>query len=240
MPTSLLLVASLTLNAVLVGAAAAFVASRGGVGYLRARLSPKVPAAITDTQMSAHWRSRVSMHALTPIAPGDVVLLGDSLTEWADWVALLGDASLRNRGIAGDTVEGVQRRLDPIIAARPRMIVLMIGINDLLNSATPQAVLAGLRVLIARIRAEAPATRLLVLSLLPVEPHAIGVRHNPRVAAVNSGLAPIAREAGAEWLDLWPLLGGDAGLDRRYTYDGLHLNGEGYGVWAEALRPHLP
>lgn len=239
MTTSLLLVASLALNAVLVGAAAAFVASRGGLGYLRARVVPRAVVASADTEMSAHWRSRVSMHALTPLAAGDVVLLGDSLTEWGDWVALLGDPRVRNRGIAGDTVDGVQRRLDPILAARPRLIVLMIGINDLLGGAEPQAVLAGQRALIARIRVEAPATRLVVASLLPVEPHAVGVRHNPRVAVVNAGLAPLAREAGAEWLDLWPAMGGDAGLDRRYTYDGLHLNGDGYAVWAGALKPVL-
>lgn len=240
MAASLLLVASLVLNAVLVGAAAAFVSSRGGLGYLRARLAPRPAATSADTEMSAHWRSRVSMHAHTPIAPGDVVLLGDSLTEWGDWVALLGDARLRNRGIAGDTVDGVQRRLEPILAERPRLIVLMIGINDLLGGAEPAAVLASQRALIGRIRAEAPEARLLVLSLLPVEPQAVGVRHNPRIAAVNAGLGPAAREAGAEWLDLWPLLGGDGGLDRRYTHDGLHLNGDGYALWAEALRPRLP
>lgn len=239
MTTSVVLVASLVLNAVLIGAAAAFVASRGGVGYLKARLAPAPSAASPDAGMSAHWRSRVSLHERTPIGPDDVVLLGDSLTEWNDWVAMLGDARLRNRGIAGDTVAGVERRLAPILAARPRQIVLMIGINDLLGGADAPAVLAAQRALIGRIRAEAPGTALLVQSLLPVDPHAVGARHNPRIAEVNAGLAPIARDAGAAWLDLWPRLGGAAGLDRRYTYDGLHLNGDGYAVWAEALAPSL-
>ena len=239
MATPLLLLASLTLNAVLVGAACAFVASRGGLGYVVARLSPSPPAPASDAEMSSHWRSRVSMHDRSPLAAGDLVVLGDSLTEWGAWGELLGDPLVRNRGIAGDTVAGVARRLGPIVAARPRLIVLMIGINDLLGGAEPAALLAAQRALIGRIRAEAPETRLLILSLLPVDPHEVGARHNPKIAAVNEGLAAIAREAGAEWLDLWPLMGGAAGLDRRYTYDGLHLNGEGYAVWVEALRPRL-
>lgn len=239
MATSALLVASLALNAALVGAACAFVASRGGLGYLRAKAAPKPAAPEAERGMPAHWRSRVSMHERHPVEAGDLVMLGDSLTEWGDWGEALGVPGVRNRGIAGDTVGGLDRRVGPLLAARPRAIVLMIGINDLLGGASPADVLAAQRALIARIRAEAPDARLVVQSLLPVDPHEVGARHNPRVAEVNAGLAAIARDAGATWLDLWPAMGGEAGLDRRFTYDGLHLNGEGYAVWVEALRPLL-
>jgi lysophospholipase L1-like esterase len=236
--TTILLVASLALNAVLVGAAAAFVASRGGLGFLRARLAPAA-APTEDAPMPAHWRSRTEQHAMTPLEPGAIVFLGDSLTEWGDWPHLLGEPAVRNRGIAGDTVAGVLRRLDPILAARPRQVVLMIGINDLLGGASPEDVVAAQRTLLARLRAGAPEAGLVVQSLLPVDPHEVGVRHLPRIRAVNAGLEAAAREAGATWLDLYPLLGGDAGLERRYTHDGLHLSGEGYRAWAAAVKPLL-
>lgn len=237
-----LLAASLAINAVLLVAALAFVHSRGGVGYVQARLSPApaVPAAQTDwAEQAPHWRGRAELFAAAPARAGEVVMLGDSLTEFAPWGELLGRPDVRNQGIAGDTVAGVARRLGSALAGPPRAIALMIGINDLLGGAEPEAVASAQRALIARIRAEAPDTRLIVQSLLPVHPHAVGVRHNPRIVAVNTALRASAAAAGAEWLDLHPLFLEGDGLAQRLTHDGLHLSGAGYATWLAALGPRL-
>ncbi len=239
---NVLLVASLALNAVLLVIALAFIQSRGGFGYVQAKLTP-APAAPLAAPVHAdrpsHWRTRAELFAAAPARPGDVVLLGDSLTEFATWPDLLGRADVRNQGIAGDTVAGVGRRLPAALAGPPRVVALMIGINDLLQGMEPEALIAAQRALIGRIRAEAPGTRLIVQALLPVHPHAMGVRHNPRIARVNAALQALAQAAGAEWLDLHPLLGGNAGLTERFTYDGLHLSGAGYAAWVAALGPQL-
>jgi lysophospholipase L1-like esterase len=246
---NLLLAASLALNAVLLMAALTFVRSRGGFRYVQAKLTPAPAAsggaageaagAPADADQPPHWRSRAELFAAAPARPGDVVMLGDSLTEFAPWADLLGRPELRNQGIAGDTVAGVALRLPAALSGPPRVVALMIGINDLLRGKEPEALIAAQRDLIGRIRAEAPGTRLIVQALLPVHPHAMGVRHNPRIARVNAALQASAQAAGAEWLDLHPLLGGDAGLTPHFSYDGLHLNGAGYAAWVAALRPHL-
>ena len=60
------------------------------------------------------------------------LFLGDSLTEYGNWRELFPGLDIKNRGIAGDTTDGVLHRLDGITALSPDKIFLMIGINDLL------------------------------------------------------------------------------------------------------------
>jgi lysophospholipase L1-like esterase len=39
---------------------------------------------------------------------------------------------------------------------------------------------------------------------------------------------------------VWPAPADDRGEQRHaYTPDGLHLTGEGYAAWVQALRPHI-
>src|SRR5262249_1762037 len=61
----------------------------------------------------------------------DAVMLGDSNTEWVDWHELFPGVQFLNRGIAGDTSAGVLNRLDEVIGRHPKVVFLMIGINDL-------------------------------------------------------------------------------------------------------------
>jgi lysophospholipase L1-like esterase len=50
--------------------------------------------------------------------------------------------------------------------------------------------------------------------------------------------APLANRA--VYVDLWPaLVGPDRALRKDATSDALHLNGNGYQIWVDLLRPHL-
>jgi hypothetical protein len=62
-----------------------------------------------------------------------VVMLGDSITALTDWDALLPSFDVASHGVAGDTTEGVLRRIDNIVALHPRCVSVMIGISDLLH-----------------------------------------------------------------------------------------------------------
>src|SRR5262245_42569936 len=61
----------------------------------------------------------------------DVIMLGDSITEKIDWRELFPGVSILNRGIGGDTSAGVLKRLDEVIARHPKIVFLMVGVNDL-------------------------------------------------------------------------------------------------------------
>jgi lysophospholipase L1-like esterase len=173
----------------------------------------------------------------------DVVMLGDSLTDRGEWWELL-DRPIANRGIAADTIADVRARLDDVVALAPRVMFVLIGVNDLLAGATPEAMAKDHAALLGELRRRLPGARIIVESLLPIRDEIVA-RDEPLTTAtvqkVNQLLARGAAAAGAEWVDVAKRLADASGaLDSRYSSDGLHLSGAGYRVWADALRPYLP
>lgn len=173
----------------------------------------------------------------------DVVMLGDSLTDRGEWSELLG-RPVANRGIAADTIADVRARLDDVVALAPRTVFVLIGVNDLLNGATPEAMANDHAALVGELRRRLPQARIVVESLLPIRDEIVA-RDEPLASATvheaNQRLARAAAAAGVEWADVAVRLADASGeLDARYSSDGLHLSGAGYRAWAEALRAYLP
>lgn len=107
---------------------------------------------------SRHYNQRVAeFERMAPIDSTQIVMLGNSLTENAgDWNERLQVDNVVNRGIIGDTAEGMSERLCQILPGKPRAIFLMCGINDLSHNLTPEQVFNRVQRLIDRIRKEAP------------------------------------------------------------------------------------
>ena len=59
-----------------------------------------------------------------------IVMIGDSITDGAEWYELLKNNEVQNRGIGGDTTKGILDRLDTINKSIKKAF-LMIGINDI-------------------------------------------------------------------------------------------------------------
>ena len=184
---------------------------------------------------AGYYLLRMDLFAATPLAAGDIVFLGDSLTEGAEWNELFPDLPVRDRGISGDTTAGVLQRLGTITSARPAAVFLLIGTNELGPALDPAPSLARQREILARIRRESPDTRVFVQSLLPR-----AGTYRERVESYNDALRGICREAGVGFIDLYPaFLAPDGSLRDELTFDELHLTGAGYRRWRELLLPYL-
>jgi lysophospholipase L1-like esterase len=168
-----------------------------------------------------------------PLDAGDVVFLGDSLTGDCPWSELFENRHLKNRGIGGDTTQGVLDRLNSITKAKPSKIFLMIGINDLANGFSESAILDNYRQILLRIMEGSPETSIYVQSILPT--NALKGHNHEVITALNSRLSQTCNELGANFIDLYSRFVKDRHLNEAYTYDGLHLNGSGYHVWKEAI-----
>ena len=90
-----------------------------------------------------------------------------------------------------------------------------------------------------------PRTKLYVQSVFPVNDSfkkyaAKHGRHDADIVAVNKGLQALCAEKGIVYIDLWTLLADKNGkLRADLTNDGLHLMGEGYIVWRDAVLPYV-
>lgn len=232
---------SLGLNAVLLAGAAAFVRRKGGWKFLKSKLAAKgvVPDRALEALEGAYWRNKVELFERFSVGPEDVVFLGDSLTDLCAWSELFDDRRMKNRGISGDTTAGVLRRLDGLLAGRPRLLFLMVGINDINQGDPIDAIVARYRALVARARAVSPATVLYLQSVLPLDTFRWGTAPGERILAFNAQIALLADGERVHFLNLHPLFAVDGRLADAYTHDGLHLNGAGYDRWKAAITPHL-
>ena len=192
-------------------------------------------------ERSSYWRERTSLFR-TFTHNAQVVMIGDSLTDGAEWAELFPRQDIANRGIDGDTTEGVLARLDDILAARPRQAFVMIGINDFADAHREvDAVFADYRSIVSRL--ERARVRVVVQSTLPCN-EALGqwkscTAINARIARLNALLATLA-SAHVRFVDLRPLLAPDGNLGTGFSFDGVHLNGEGYRLWQRGIAPFMP
>lgn len=185
-------------------------------------------------QMARAWSTRVETFASQDVQPGDVVMLGDSITEGADWSALFPLARVHNQGIGGDDTEGVLRRLSLVTDGQPGKVFVMIGTNDIgKGTRSSDEIVDNVAKIVDGIRAASPTSEVYLQSLLPRLP-----RRAEQIRSVNRGFESLARDRGATWIDLWPLFDrGDTGMDLDVSLDALHLTADGYRRWADVIAP---
>ncbi|MFF2052422.1 SGNH/GDSL hydrolase family protein [Leifsonia sp. NPDC058194] len=166
---------------------------------------------------------------------GPLALIGDSLTQGGDWGALLPGETVWNFGVAGDTTDDVLARLDDVIGSAPATVALLIGTNDLAWRRSAEHVVRNVETALVTLRKELPEVRILAQSVLPR-----AVEFADQIKDINRHLWQFAPTVHAGWLDLWPAMALEDGeLNPAYTEDRLHLNAEGYRVWAGELAPAL-
>ena len=195
-----------------------------------------------STYRPGNFHSRVENFRSYPDSREDIIFLGNSITHYAEWQELLNLPQARNRGISGDISFGVLERLDEISAGYPRKIFILIGINDIARNIPDSVILCNYRRIINRLREETPETSIYFQSLIPVNDSFPARNHfgkDEHIAAVNTGLKSVCREMQVEFIDIHSaFLDENKKLDRKFTYDGLHLNAAGYARWAEILNPY--
>jgi len=138
--------------------------------------SPDVIIPYHNAWTKNHYKKRIKVFRNSALAEGDIVFVGNSITEQAcDWNDRLNISNAKNRGIAGDGSNGVLAQLDELIFYKPKAVYLKIGINDLFNmhyeNEVPSASYVGENILkIAKMLHKAlPETKLYVQSLLPTD-----------------------------------------------------------------------
>ena len=84
-----------------------------------------------DKNISPYYLSKVSQfNELKDSDKFSIVMIGDSITDGAEWYELLKNNEVQNRGIGGDTTKGILDRLDTINKSIKKAFI-MIGINDI-------------------------------------------------------------------------------------------------------------
>ncbi len=193
-----------------------------------------------SSYQSTYYEQKLTLFRLLPDTKGEIVFLGNSITDIGEWGEIWQNSKVKNRGISGDITYGVLARLDEVLSARPAKLFVMIGVNDIARNIPDSVILQNYRRLVERVKRESPRTQLIMQSVLPTndefKPFKNHYGKDERIRAVNTGLQALCADLEVIYVDLYPrFLDGSGKLDKQYTNDGLHLNGAGYMLWKKIL-----
>ncbi len=195
-----------------------------------------------------HYREKIEHFKSETAESGGIVLLGSSHFEWFDTDKLLPQWRFVNRGIASDRIgvtdRGILHRLDvSVFDLSPACVILQNGVNDLgelwrTGEPSVEQVVDCYEHVVSRIQQRLPDTPFAIVSILPTSGEFAGL--TPWIAPFNRELKRIATDAGIEFIDFYPdVVGPDKQFRAELTYDGLHLNEDGYKLFAKRINQYL-
>ena len=119
----------------------------------------------------------------------------------------------------------------------------MIGTNNLGRN-TPEEIAEGVKAVVGRLRSKLPESKILLLAVFP---RGLGAgkddaeaKVDPRIAAINAGIAGLDDGKTIKYLDIGKTFLNDSGMiPASLMPDFLHLTPKGYRLWAEAMEPTL-
>lgn len=198
-----------------------------------------------NNKYSTLYYQRSTLFEVLPTDSNDIVFLGNSITNGAEWHEFFDNTAIKNRGISGDVCQGVYDRLETITNGKPNKIFLMIGVNDIARDTSIDSVAVGIERIIDKIKVDSPKTRIYVQSILPLnEETEMFQSHTKRyleIPLLNNKIEEIARKQCVTYIDVYSslVIPNTDKLDLQYSNDGLHLMGQGYMKWVEVLRPYV-
>ncbi len=126
-------------------------------------------------------------------------MLGNSITEGANWKVLLNDTTIINRGISGDVTFGVLNRIADITERKPSKLFVLIGINDLSRNTPDEIIVENIFKMVSKVKSGSPSTVIYVQSILPTNEtfknlHKNYVAKGGHITAINDKLKKNEKE----------------------------------------------
>lgn len=182
----------------------------------------------------------------------NLVFVGDSITHsWERagkdlWAERFAPRGAFNLGFSGDRTENVLWRLglgdageenNELAGLSPKLFVVMIGTNNTGHRDDPApATAAGIERIVDRLLEASPESRVLLLGIFPRGMEADHPKRKLNVA-INELIAPLGERERVEFLDIGGIfLDEDGTLPKKIMPDALHPQGDGYRLWADAIK----
>lgn len=193
---------------------------------------------------SNFYYQRKSLFQQLPIKSTDIIFVGNSITNGAEWSELFENPNIKNRGISGDISQGVYDRLDDIIKGKPKKIFLLVGINDIALNIPTNTIYTNIEKIISKIKINSKQTQIYLQSVLPTNPDIKNFPNHKKpekIKDLNEKIKFLAKKHNINYIDLYShfIIKNTDILNPKYTNDGLHLMGEGYILWKNLIAQHL-
>ena len=163
------------------------------------------------------------------------MMLGDSITDEGSWDELLNNDTIQNRGISGDTTDGVLDRLNSVNKSI-KQVFIMIGVNDIMRGRDVDTIFSNYQKIIQTFKDK--NIKVYIQSTLYIG-ESRKANFNPKVEELNKRLEKYASENQITFINLNPIFAPNQVLKKEFTSDDLHLNGSAYKLWAEQIKKYF-
>ena len=163
--------------------------------------------------------------------------MGNSITQ--NWETTLPEffegKSYINRGISGQTTPQMLIRFRPdVIDLKPKVVIILAGINDIAENTGPSTVkMISDNIISMAELAKVNGIDVIISSILPAKDISWRPRINPqsKISAVNKIIEQYAKENGMIYLDYYSsMVDKNNGLKTYYGSDSVHPNKKGYKI----------
>ena len=186
----------------------------------------------------------------TNLSKGQIIFIGDSITDLYPLDSYYSDLSVAtdNRGIGGDTTEGVLKRLQvSLFDLAPSKIVLMIGVNDIYTGRSIDETYSNYEKILSQIETNLPEAKVYCMSVIS-QNETLNKLANfditaniSKIISLNQKIKSLTEtKTQLKYIDLFtPTSTENNMLINSYSDDGIHLNANGFNVWTSILKPLL-
>ena len=166
----------------------------------------------------------------------DVVFIGDSIICDGKWQTYFPGIKVVNLGLSGDTIEGVTKRVSMISHLNPEKIFVQIGINSIGNTGIEVGI-EQYENMVHSIHELNPESKVYIISLLPVSLQSQKDKtSNLEIQMFNKKLVDLSERCCLEYIDVSNCFIYEGYMNPAYSTDGIHLNDDGYLIWAEKMK----
>lgn len=197
-------------------------------------------ATRVKTYLDRYYDRKTDHFKTLPDEKDEIIFVGNSITEGANWSEVFQNPKIKNRGISADISAGVLARLPEIIKRKPHKLFLMIGTNDLERGVSIDDIVKNTKEILTKIKTESPQTQLYLQSVLPISPSKwTGKRENEDIILLNKKIETVATNLNITYIDLHAEMIDSGVLKADYSNDGLHLVGKGYEIWKTLIEQYI-
>lgn len=170
---------------------------------------------------------------------GSTVLTGSStIRMWKDVQTTFPDTPILNTGFGGSKASDLEKQLFPlVIRLEPSRVFIYEGDNDLWSDVTAADIMTSMDNIVSRLQLVNPNVEVFLIGAKP-SPSRWSKKENYLI--FNQMLKEYSQsKEGVTFVDTWKPLTDQDGNPRPELYieDQLHLNQDGYEIWAEIFRP---
>lgn len=164
-----------------------------------------------------------------------IVFTGASTIARGDWSSYFG-IPIENRAVGGIESTELKNNIEGHVFSKPNKIFILIGANNILNRHEDRLI-DDIAAIINKIRAVSPATKIYVISILPVR----DTFFCTLIERYNNQIESLCNSRNVNFISVYGLFKSSSGEinETYYQADGIHLTPAGYHVLANAIRSYV-